>query len=434
MGLHLGNGSHISIVGGGPAGSFFDLAVLHFAREVGLDLQVTIYEPRDFGQPGPKGCNGCAGIIPGFVLQEMQGLGLDLPPGLVQSPIDSYVLHLATGSLRAPAPDRDAHAVSVYRGNGPRHSDFSASASFDGFLLAEAEKRGARVLRQPVEEVTLAPHRWVRTSSVQDPCDLVVLATGVKASGLSIRGCRYAPPSTRGMAQTEIFLGAEEVQRRLGSSIHVFLPRTAHMVFGTLVPKGSFVNVSLLGKNLGPRSIGEFLRLPQVAAVLPPGPKRICACRPRIAVSTARAFWGDGFVAVGDAAVTRLYKNGIGTALVTARQAARTAIHMGISRQDFARGYAPLCRRIARDNIFGRLLFALTGLLRRDGVFARTYLETIAGEQDRPMAQRTLSRVLWGMFTGSDSYRGLTGMAARPEVGYPFCGRLLLRLVSRHAL
>lgn len=86
MDLQLRSGSRIGIVGGGPAGCFFALAALRFAREAGLDLQVTIYEPRDFAQPGPKGCNMCAGIIPGFVLQEMRALGLDVPPGVVQSP------------------------------------------------------------------------------------------------------------------------------------------------------------------------------------------------------------------------------------------------------------------------------------------------------------------------------------------------------------
>lgn len=407
---------------------------MRFAREAGVNLEVTIYEPRDFDQPGPKGCNMCAGIIPGFVLREMESFGLDLPPGLVQSRIDAYVLHVPIGALHAAAPDLDAHAVSVYRGNGPRHSGFPPPISFDGFLLAEAERRGAYVVRERVEEVCLTPRRWVRTSSAQSACDLVVLATGVKASGLTIRGGSYTAPSTRAMAQTEIFLGGEEVRQRLGSSIHVFLPRAAHLAFGTLVPKGAFANLSLLGEDLGPRSVGQFLRLPEVAAVLRPGPQRVCACHPRIAVSAGRAFWGDGFVAVGDSAVTRLYKNGIGTALVMARQAARTAVQMGISHQDFTRGYAPLCGQIARDNIFGRLLFALTGLLRRDGVFARAYLDTIAREQERPVAQRTLSRILWGMFTGSDSYRGLTGMLFRPDVGYPLCTRLLLRLVGRHAI
>lgn len=434
MDHHLRDGSRVGVVGGGPAASFFAITLLQFAREAGLDLELTIYEPRDFNQPGPKGCNGCAGILPGFVLREMEGLGLVLPPGVAQSPIDSYVLHVATGTLHAGAPDRDGHAISVYRGNGPRHFRSPLPASFDGFLLGEAERHGACLVRERVEEVCLAPQRWVRTAGGQRPYELLVLATGVKARNLTIRGGSYAPPTTQAMAQTEIFLGAEEVRDRFGSSIHVFLPRAAHLTFGTLVPKGAFVNVSLLGRELGPRSLAEFLRLPEVAAVLPPSPKRVCACHPRIAVSAARGCWGDGFVAVGDAAVTRLYKNGIGTALVTARQAARTAIHVGTSGQDFARGYAPLCRQIARDNMFGRLLFGLTGLLRRDGIFAHAFLETIAGEQDRPVAQRTLSRILWGMFTGSESYRGLTGMAARPEVGYPFCGRLLLRLINRHAL
>jgi len=317
----LGQGSKVAVIGGGPAGSFFALFALHYARQVPLDLEITIFEARDFSRPGPPGCNMCAGVIPAFVLREIEALDLKLPAPIIQGSIDAYVLHTVAGTLKAAMPAPEAQVISVFRGNGPRHLR-APPISFDGFLLDEARRRRARVVLEQVEEVGLQPHTWIRTQAGCERFDLVVLAAGVNGGSLPLRGITYAPPLMETMAQAELFLGEEEVQSRLGSSIHVFLPPSPRLAFGTLIPKGAFVNVSLLGRGLDWRSVREFLALDEVRSVLPEGFRRVCACRPRIAVSCAKAFFGEGFVAVGDAAVTRLYKNGIGTALMTARQAA----------------------------------------------------------------------------------------------------------------
>ena len=55
--MQLSDGSRIGVVGGGPAGSFFSILVLDLARRMGLDLNVDIYEPRNYNTPGPPGCN-----------------------------------------------------------------------------------------------------------------------------------------------------------------------------------------------------------------------------------------------------------------------------------------------------------------------------------------------------------------------------------------
>ena len=56
-------GSRVAIAGGGPAGSFFALYLLKYARERGIRPEITIYEPSEFDEPGPKGCKGCAGVL-----------------------------------------------------------------------------------------------------------------------------------------------------------------------------------------------------------------------------------------------------------------------------------------------------------------------------------------------------------------------------------
>ena len=65
--LQLDDGSQIAVMGGGPAGSFFSYFLLDMAERVGIDVQVDIYEPKDFSRPGPPGCNHCGGGRPRVV-------------------------------------------------------------------------------------------------------------------------------------------------------------------------------------------------------------------------------------------------------------------------------------------------------------------------------------------------------------------------------
>ena len=90
----LDPGSRVGVIGGGPAGSFFSYFLLTMASRVGYEVEVDIYEPRDFTRPGPAGCNMCGGIVYESLIQLLAMEGIVLPPDVVQRGIDSYVLHM----------------------------------------------------------------------------------------------------------------------------------------------------------------------------------------------------------------------------------------------------------------------------------------------------------------------------------------------------
>ena len=46
--LKLESGSHVAVIGGGPAGSFFSYFLLEMAQRIGIDVGVDLYEPRDW--------------------------------------------------------------------------------------------------------------------------------------------------------------------------------------------------------------------------------------------------------------------------------------------------------------------------------------------------------------------------------------------------
>jgi len=399
--VRLAPGSRVLIVGGGPAGSFTALHLLHYARQAGLDLEVILLEPRDFGQPGPGGCNKCAGILSSTLIRDLEGLGLQLPQELVQSELEAYILHLGGVQLTLKRPDPSRRIVSIYRGSGPRAGAPPYPRSFDAWLLDEAQAAGAVVRRERARAIQRGERPTVLTARDALQADLVVLATGVNSRAPLEPRWGYRPPRREVMAQDEVLLPAGLLDRQ----VRVFFDLPPGLVFGGLIPKGPYANISLLGRGLPPGAVAEFLEVHGLQRLLPEQAFSLCGCTPHVAVSSAVGYYGERMVVVGDAAVTRLYKDGIGAAFTTARAAARTAVEVGVSRRDFAEGYRPVCRRIAQDNLYGRLLFRLWTLTRRSPFLLDSWRRAITNEASLPAASRVHTRTLWGMFTGDDTYR-----------------------------
>ena len=399
--MPLANDSRVVIVGGGPAGSFAALHLLRFAAEAGVRLEVIILEARDFNRPGPGGCNKCAGILSSTLVHNLATLGLDLPPDVIQSELNAYVLHLGGGELPIRRPDPARRIVSIYRGSGPRLGEPPWPRSFDGWLLEQTLARGASLRRARVRVVQPGPRPIVVTARESLEADLVVLATGVNSRAPLDPAWGYRPPRTEIMAQDEVPLPGGFFD----DSVHIFFDYPPGLIFAGLIPKGRYANVSLLGRGLPPDAVGDFLEGQDLTALFPAGSPALCGCTPRVAVSAAAGYYADRLVVVGDAAVTRLYKDGIGAAFVTAKAAARTAIERGVRREDFAAGYRPICRRIAADNLYGRSLFQLWAINRRLPFLLNAWRRAILAEASLPPAAQIHTRVLWGMFTGDESYR-----------------------------
>jgi flavin-dependent dehydrogenase len=152
----LTNGSRVGVIGGGPAGSFFSYFLLRLAKRADLQIKVDIYEPRDFSQPAPRGCNMCGGIVSESLVQTLATEGINLPQEVVVRGIDSYTLHMDVGSVRIDTPLHEMRIAAVYRGSGPSDIRSSKTVSFDWYLQKLAGEMGANILRQRVSRVTFA--------------------------------------------------------------------------------------------------------------------------------------------------------------------------------------------------------------------------------------------------------------------------------------
>ncbi|OIO89626.1 MAG: hypothetical protein AUK03_14140 [Anaerolineae bacterium CG2_30_64_16] len=416
-GLQLSPGSRVAIVGGGPAGSFAALHLLRFAHQLSLPLTVTVFERKDFRRRGPAGCNKCAGILSSRAVRGLQELGLQIPERLVMARLEGYVLHLAGHAIPIARPEPGRAIISVYRGGGPLRANLAQDVSFDAWLLDEACAAGAEVATANVRKISAGPRMEVQTDAGQEDFDLVFLASGVNAHPPVLEGLAYRPPRTEVMAQDELALEKPlTLTQRTQAQVHV--GQQAGLTFGALIPKGDLLNVSLLGHGLSGDPVSDFLQRADCQWLDAAGRRRLCGCRPRIAVAPAQRPFADRFVAVGDAAVTRLYKDGIGSALVTARQAAWTALHAGIAQTAFARHYGPLYRSIAWDNRIGQLLFwpwqGRESWLYR--LWEQGWRHVLEAEQALPVHRRYGHLALWSMLTGDDSYARIARRALHPAI------------------
>lgn len=412
MEAKLVDGSRVCIIGGGPAGSLSALHLLHLARQKGMRLDITIFEPRDHTAQGPRGCKGCAGILSTRMLNGLATLELSLPKEVVQSELHSYAVHVNGEILKIEQPDSRRRIVSVFRGGGPHYLTGEPPAGLDRYLLSQACARGARLVQARVRKVANEGVPVVFTNRESYPADLVVLATGVSSNNPLPASFGYRRPATEMMVQDEVL----RPDTWPSDEVSVYLKQPSGMVFAVLTPKGRCLNVSLLGHRLTQDAVTQLIDSMDV------GPDQVglvglCGCAPRIAIRPAKNFFGDRWVAVGDAAVTRLYKDGIGSAFFTAKTAMRVAMSEGITKQTFRKSYLPYCNSITADNAYGRVLFQLWEFTLKSPFLLEGWTRAVRSEVDFPAEQRIHMRILWGMLTGDEPYKDLAFLfLKRPAV------------------
>ncbi|MBM2832473.1 MAG: FAD-dependent pyridine nucleotide-disulfide oxidoreductase [Dehalococcoidia bacterium] len=96
-------------------------------------------------------------------------------------------------------------------------------------------------------------------------------------------------------------------------------------------------------------------------------------------------------------------------------------VHHGITREDFHRYYMPRCRQISLDNRAGQVLFVLNEAVNDSASFFAAHSKLADEERAKPRSRRPFNMIIWGMFTGSYSYRHILMSAISPT----FLGRLL---------
>ena len=432
--LPLHNGDRIAVIGGGPAGSFFSFFLLRLAEATGLRLQVDIYEPRDFKHSGPGGCNHCGGVVSESLVQILAAEGISIPSAVIQSGIDSYVIHMDVGSVRLEYLAEEGRIAALYRGNGPRGGNGDGALGFDAHLLQLATTSGARRVTRLVsnlKSVDGLPAVVTVDGRRSTGYHLVAVAAGVNSNLVPVLRQRPEPGTTRTYI-CEFQGDAARIRETLGNSMHVFLLDLPRLEFAALIPKDKTITLCMLGDEIDDDLIQAFLATPEVQRCIPEGTvTAVCNCSPLINVAGAKPPFADRVVYVGDAGVTRLYKDGIGAAFRTAKAAADVAALVGVAQEDFRAHYMPVCKAIEADNRIGKVIFGGSLAFKKMRFLRRAVLGMTIREQRRYTPVRPMSMVLWNMFTGSAPYRSILTQTLSPMFFGSFAKQLVAANVFR---
>jgi len=422
--FELTSGSKVCVIGGGPAGSFFTYFLLELAERLGVEIELDNIEAKNFLNVGPTGCNHCGGIISESLVQLLSAEGINIPTNVVNRGIDSYVMHTDDRNVKIETPLQEKRIASVFRGSGPLGSKSTEWSSFDKYLQELCINKGANVIIDKVVDVIYTNGRptVITKNNMEKEYDLVVAAVGLDNKSLGIlsnANAKFQPPNTTKTYIREIHLGEDLVSQYFGNSMHVFLMDIPNLEFGALIPKGHYITLVLLGKEIDKDLVQSFLSSRQVIDCFPKdydlSKVFACQCYPKINTHTARYMYGDRFVAIGDSATSKLYKNGIGAAYITAKAAATTAIFNGVSASDFEKYYLPACKSLHFDNSIGKIVFLVTKLIKTNSFLKRGVVKTVIKEQKKSGEKRNMSTVLWDTFTGSAPYKEIFLRSIKPS-------------------
>jgi flavin-dependent dehydrogenase len=415
---------------------------MKLAKEKGIDLEIHLFDPKHFDQVGHAGCNLCAGLITSSVVQKLIDEGINLQEGILQRPVRGFLLSTAGGEERFYAL-KGQRLYSVFRGGGPHGSVVKPAGSFDLILAKKAVSQGAAF--HPTRVTSVARKHgpngslWLLGTVDRDAyeMDFVVGAFGVNSNaGLLIEqiGFGYKRPAIETAFQAEFELDEEFIDRVYRNMVVLFDFGLKQVRLAALIPKRKFVTLTMLGDSPGWPALTWFLRQPKVSQFIPHASAThgsACACKPVMTISKAKNPVTDGLLMVGDAHVSRYYKNGIGSAFITAEHAAR-AILAGVDARTLRKHYVAPCRkRFYQDNRIGKVLFKMNDIIVRSPFHASTHLE--CATKGSTTGGKILNRAIWGLFTGETPYKRIALSFLHPMVLLTLAAEYGRRLVSGSA-
>ena len=445
QGMELEDGSRIAVIGGGPAGSFFSYYALEYARRFDLELELDIYEAKDFTKIGSSGCNHCGGIISESLVQELATDGLVIPSDIIQRGINTYTMHTEQGTRKIHAPSDERRIASVFRGCGPKGCLDKSLKGFDNYLLGLCQKNGARFIPEKVTRLERTEDGVMVgcSKSALQKYDLVIGAVGLNPKALELFKdiCpSYSLPKVTRAYISEFLMKPVDIEKNLGSSMHVFLLDLPKITFGALIPKYNYVTLVLLGKDIDKDIVQNFISSNEVRSCFPkdfPVKRALpCQCYPYINVKQGNHAYADRVVLIGDSASSKLYKNGIGAAYITAKAAASNVIFEGISERHFKKYYKPICRDLDKDNSVGKWIFWITRIIQKSAVLKRGLLDLVGKEHAQEHSSLRLSSALWDTFTGSAGYRNILRRFLHPSLLFGIVKSTVasnISIINRHS-
>lgn len=437
----LENNSRVIILGGGPAGSFFAIHLLREARQAGLNIRVSIIEKKivnksDFLFPEFKGCNCCAGVISPRLHKGLMDIDIQIPEAMICEEYTHIWIHGRWKNFPLKILSSQT-MVSVFRGNLPPGRK-NGTHGLDSFLLKTAEKQGAKLIAGEVQTIQQT-HDKKPCLTVMGPSgeastvesDFLAVCTGVNpgsGTGFETTGIfrsiqkinpMFSLPKVRRAFVFELKPGRGYLRKYMNKEIFFIVSGSKKMRLDhiSLIPKKEYLTVALVGESIdqaslpeeNQRIIHEFLTLPHIQTILPHltlhNTPVACTCSPYMAVEAAKTPIGERMALVGDALGSRLYRDGLFSAFVSARALATTIVHKGVDSKSLADGYDPVVKWLEKDNRYGKVVNRMIQAAVKSPIWSRVLYQTFATEMKlRNRDKRPLGNALLSLGIGTADY------------------------------
>jgi len=400
--------SKIIIIGGGPAGCLFALHTLKLIEKYGIFINLKIIEKKDFTKEGPKGCNMCAGVIGGRVIENIKALGIEFSSKVFQQEIEGFKIYLENLSAEIKKREKDK-VYTVFRGNGPlgggKNNDI---LGFDGFILKKTIEKGVNLQKGEVSKVyekkdkIFVSYKDERGEEFEEGCDLVVVACGINTTLIDSFNFGYVPPPYWHTCQTEVEMEEPKESQKF---INIFSRKNSSFLFTALTPKGKYVTITGIGKWVKFQDLLKEIETLSIKKILGEV-KFLCHCHPRVPIKEAKNPYHNRIVFIGDAFVSRYLKNGIESAYFTSQWAAETAIEKGIDRDSFEENYGKRCLKFfSSDNKYGKAMFLLHKIVTSSKLISLSCMQILWKEGKDKENPYWLSDILWHLFAGDKAYK-----------------------------
>ncbi len=411
----LQDGMTVAVVGGGLAGTLFARQLLTYTQARGPAVKVVLLDQTD--------CNYCAGLMTSLARSSLLSLcGLSVPEEVILTEIDGCIYVNDAGSSRV---DVGSPLVSMLR------TDRFGEAGLDNALkyrLREGMGNAPNRL-QIIEPVTVSEiglpgadgKGWVGYRQEGErrrlEADVIVLAGGLRSLERPLMNdfiaqSGYAPPKTMAASVTELdATGARH--NLLGNRAMIVDNILPEAMVGIIPKRPNWITISSLHRRLSREDLNLLFAHPEVKRWIDlpqPASSLRCniICPARVFTNSAKNFYGDGWLVIGDlAGFGRVLKDGYFASMVGAGLAARCLAFHGSSRKALARHYhAPLAGLFSpADNRAGMALFYFNEIFSRRRWFAPAFIEAARGEERRHPYGGLLHLGLRALFTGEISYR-----------------------------
>jgi flavin-dependent dehydrogenase len=432
--------ARFAIVGGGPAGAFFAIFLLREAQRLNKDVDVVIVERKTMIKIGDdswwsKGCNFGAGGVSPRLNAIMEKARIHVPAEIIRGEINRIWIQGMWKNIPLKVP-KQMKMYSVFRGSLPFKLK-DQQRGLDAILLGKAIEAGAKYLQGEAIEITCSdssmPVLVVKQASggvISLPASFVAIATGVNAQAGKdyreiplIRSLKklnpdFVPARLRKTIVFELSVPRKILEKNLKKEIYFieYGSRELPLEHVALVPKGDHLTVSAIGefidKAVLPKEsrkiIKKIVDLPQLKRILPniANYPVACTCVPRMTVGVARSPYAERVALIGDAVGSRLYKDGLYSALLSASQLAHIVMHQGLDKRTLIKEYGKTVKWLSRDNRFGKLVFRSIRLTFSAPMLSRILYQTFATElKIKDKNKRPLGQVLWKIASGDSDYR-----------------------------